>query len=366
MMGHGSRRGRVAAMSKGRFHMLNPRVIVLVSGAALCSAALAQPANDDCSSAEAVSGYGAFAFDSTGATTDGPGTSCGSGTANNDIWFSWTATETGSVKFSLCGAVSHDSVMAAYSGPCVDLSEIACNDDTCFLDSEINFSAVAGETYLIRIGGYSDGDTSSGTLTASPYIPGVVIGPVVSPINGHTYYLLEPSSWTDGEANAQALGGHLATVRSADENNWIYSTLLRPNGEFRRGWLGLNDIENEGTFVWTSGEPVTFTNWGGGEPNNSGNVEHYTQMPWWAPEWNDNSDLPTDDESYPIVEIIPNTCPADFNGDGFPDGFDYDDYVACFEGEACPPGKNADFTNDGFVDGFDYDGFVEAFENGCD
>lgn len=346
--------------------MLNSRVLVCVSGLAIAGAAYAQPANDQCSDAEAVSGYGSFAFDSTDATNDGPGTSCGAGDANNDIWFAWTATESGQVQVSLCGAVGHDSVMAAYVGPCVDLFEIACNDDSCSLASQIQFSVSAGQTYLIRIGGYGEGDTSSGTMTISPYIPGVVFGPIVSPINGHTYYLLEASSWTDGEASAQSLGGHLATVRSSDENNWIYSTVLRPDGAFRRGWLGLNDIDSEGNFVWTSGEPVTFTNWGGGEPNNAGGVEHYVQMPWWAPEWNDNSNDPNDDQTFPIVEIIPNTCPADFNGDGFADGFDYDDFVACFEGDPCPPGKSADFTNDGFVDGFDYDGFVEAFENGCE
>jgi|GEM_PF-2543394 len=59
------------------------------------------------------------------------------------------------------------------------------------------------------------------------------------------------------------------------------------------------------------------------------------------------------------------TCPADFNDDGFVDGFDYDDFVACFEGDPCPPGKTADFNNDGFPDGFDYDEFVAAFESGC-
>jgi|GEM_PF-6795927 len=58
-------------------------------------------------------------------------------------------------------------------------------------------------------------------------------------------------------------------------------------------------------------------------------------------------------------------CPADFNGDGFVDGFDYDDFVACFEGDPCPPGKDADFNGDGFPDGFDYDDFVLAFEEGC-
>lgn len=65
----------------------------------------------------------------------------------------------------------------------------------------------------------------------------------------------------------------------------------------------------------------------------------------------------------PTAPVPP--CPADFNGDGFPDGFDYDDYVACFEGVSCPPGKSADFNNDGFADGFDYDDFVLAFETGC-
>ena len=55
-------------------------------------------------------------------------------------------------------------------------------------------------------------------------------------------------------------------------------------------------------------------------------------------------------------------CPADFNQDGFTDGFDYDDFVAAFEGQG--PG-NPDFNQDGFTDGFDYDAFVQAFEQGC-
>lgn len=61
----------------------------------------------------------------------------------------------------------------------------------------------------------------------------------------------------------------------------------------------------------------------------------------------------------------PPSCPADFNGDGFVDIFDYDDFVTCFEGDACPPGKTADFNGDGFPDIFDYDDFVLAFETGC-
>jgi hypothetical protein len=58
-------------------------------------------------------------------------------------------------------------------------------------------------------------------------------------------------------------------------------------------------------------------------------------------------------------------CPVDFNGDGFVDFFDYDDYVACFETGVCPAGKTADFNGDGFADFFDYDAFVAGFEAGC-
>ncbi|MEK6702944.1 MAG: hypothetical protein AABZ53_11815 [Planctomycetota bacterium] len=58
-------------------------------------------------------------------------------------------------------------------------------------------------------------------------------------------------------------------------------------------------------------------------------------------------------------------CPADFNQDGAVDFFDYDEFVTCFEGLACPPGVTADFNNDTAVDFFDYDEFVVAFETPC-
>jgi hypothetical protein len=32
-------------------------------------------------------------------------------------------------------------------------------------------------------------------------------------------------------------------------------------------WTGFNDRLAEGSFVWSSGDPVTYTNWAGGEPN---------------------------------------------------------------------------------------------------
>lgn len=66
----------------------------------------------------------------------------------------------------------------------------------------------------------------------------------------------------------------------------------------------------------------------------------------------------------PFLQKKPcNPIPADFNHDGFLDGFDYDEFVKCFEGTFCEEGNTADFNFDEFLDGFDYDEFVRAFEN---
>lgn len=125
----------------------------------------------------------------------------------------------------------------------------------------------------------------SGRLIASP-----ISGPVLSPINGHSYYLLETASWTASEAEAVALGGHLATVNSAEENEWIASTFSMYGDVYRALWIGLNDAAEEGTFVWSSGAPVVYLNWGPGEPNNAGDEDYVNILPpfdWRYPGWND-------------------------------------------------------------------------------
>ncbi|MFO0835196.1 MAG: GC-type dockerin domain-anchored protein [Phycisphaerales bacterium] len=67
--------------------------------------------------------------------------------------------------------------------------------------------------------------------------------------------------------------------------------------------------------------------------------------------------------SYPAgkVRLHARKCAADWNGDAFVNGDDYDAYSELFEA-GDPAG---DFNNDGFVNGDDYDAFASAFENGC-
>jgi hypothetical protein len=89
--------------------------------------------------------------------------------------------------------------------------------------------------------------------------------------NGHSYYRSTGSmTWTAARQACINMGGYLVTINSAAENNFIFN--LWPSG-----WIGLTDEVVEGQWRWVTGEPVTYTNWNSGEPNNAGN-EDYAQF----------------------------------------------------------------------------------------
>ena len=88
------------------------------------------------------------------------------------------------------------------------------------------------ENFSMRIGGQDGGYLNFGLDLGVQLVPEdapelAIIQTEVSPINGRTYHLLEPSSWSDAEAMARTLGGHLATIRSREENRWVLRTLGR-------------------------------------------------------------------------------------------------------------------------------------------
>jgi hypothetical protein len=105
--------------------------------------------------------------------------------------------------------------------------------------------------------------------------------------NGHSYYRSTGSAvWTTARTNCSNMGGHLVTITSAGEQNFLYT--LWPSG-----WIGLTDEVSEGTWRWVTGETYSYTNWNNGEPNNSNN-EDYVQFVTNG-RWNDlnnNSSLP--------------------------------------------------------------------------
>ena len=104
-----------------------------------------------------------------GATGEtGEPASFGGGSVNS-MWYSWTATATGTFTAGTCNITSetvtdHDTVLEAYTGAAVNaLTLLVQNDDTTGCNSTVNanygswvsFNVTAGVTYRLRVEGYA-------------------------------------------------------------------------------------------------------------------------------------------------------------------------------------------------------------------
>lgn len=135
---------------------------------------------------------------------------------------------------------------------------------------------------------------------------------IVNPNNHHSYLLLDAATWKDSEAEAVALGGHLATIRNQAEEDWIFKTFSSYGGDRHLLWIGLSDIAKKFHFSWSSGESVSYTAWARGEPNNAHDREdfvaiYYFQIRDQANKWNDWNERKKSPRGLPIngvVEII--------------------------------------------------------------
>ncbi len=105
--------------------------------------------------------------------------------------------------------------------------------------------------------------------------------------NGKFYYKSNRAFYPeDAFIDAASNGGNIVAINDAAENNFINSKLT--GGSVM---IGLTDRAIEGQFVWENGDAVTYTNWGGGEPNNSGN-EDYAEL-YFGGAWNDMTAVST-------------------------------------------------------------------------
>jgi len=89
------------------------------------------------------------------------------------VWFSYNSICDGPVNVTTCGS-NFDTKLSVYAAcPTQSGASLACNDDapvgqSCneTLQSAVTFSALAGATYLIRVGGYQ-GAIGDGFLNVS-------------------------------------------------------------------------------------------------------------------------------------------------------------------------------------------------------
>lgn len=116
------------------------------------------------------------------------------------------------------------------------------------------------------------------TLAAASLHASIIAGPITNPENGHDYYLLSPDTWTASEAEAENLGGTLAIVNDAREQEWIEKTFGSYGGTNRNLWIGLHRKFPGGPFAWITDERVSYVNWDKGQPDNNGGNDNYVHM----------------------------------------------------------------------------------------
>ena len=99
----------------------------------------------------------------------------------------------------------------------------------------------------------------------------------VETYDGHPYMFCEYSeSWTNAQAECSSYDYHMLTIDDSSEDTWTDTTA--DSYSTSKWWIGINDISSESTWVWEDGSSSSYTNWGSGEPNNSGGNEDCGQL----------------------------------------------------------------------------------------
>ena len=76
--------------------------------------------------------------------------------------------------------------------------------------------------------------------------------------SGSCYLLVNSEqTWDSSEVNCLRYGSHLVDIHKYDEQQFIYQYITE-SGKY---WIGLNDLNTEGTFVWTSAAPTSYEEW---------------------------------------------------------------------------------------------------------
>ena len=76
----------------------------------------------------------------------------------------------------------------------------------------------------------------------------------------------EKLGWYEAAEYCASLGGHLVTINSQEENDFLTRVFTRPRNE--AVMIGASDFETEGDWKWVTGEAFSYSNWREGEPNN--------------------------------------------------------------------------------------------------
>jgi hypothetical protein len=105
----------------------------------------------------------------------------------------------------------------------------------------------------------------------------------INPNNNNEYAIVNCDSWRKCEAEAKSMNARIVSITTASLNSWIVDNLL----DNKAAWIGLNDIDQEGSYQWSGGEDFDYKNWNTGEPNNYQEEDVASML--GNGKWNDDS-----------------------------------------------------------------------------
>lgn len=183
--------------------------------------------------------------------------------------------------------------------PDVNLNAESCegSEKSYYLPFDSTDPLGAGaDTVTYVIAGYLPGETTGNAYQAAHYHGALQVealqvdalqedqppvdlpeGAVLWEGNGHYYKVFSgPNSeypqltWEEAKLACEQLGGHLVTITSSEEQDFIESldstTCI---GEWSV-WIGLSRPEGTGPWTWITGEPYEYTHWANTEPSGDG------------------------------------------------------------------------------------------------
>jgi len=178
------------------------------------------------------------------------------------------------------------SVTVSCEGPFECPKDTVIIASSCTGNTEIRWTEPQG-TFPTSIAIPTNLDPGGGTLS------------YIGTFEGNGYFKSDKSySWPvasdiTGYLGGTGVNGHLATLNSEAENNFIFNNI---KGTGYQPWIGLFNPGRVGRFRWVTNEDVDYSNWQAGEPNNYGGdmrnvAEPYVHMYDNTGTWNDAANI---------------------------------------------------------------------------
>ena len=132
---------------------------------------------------------------------------------------------------------------------------------------------------------------------------------------GQYMFVPEEMAWNEHNDRAKAMGRHLATISSAEENEEV--TRISGGKPVWIGGIRKGSGNGRGAdhWYWSDGQPWTYTNWYPGEPNNSGGAENRVHLGLQARgTWNDVDERWRGPAVYEMPAISPTKASSNEQG----------------------------------------------------